>query len=150
MIVFLRREFLYPIVMKSVRIIILLPVIIAFLNSCILDNNVETLEGSWSCKETSEIYMMGFKGTSIYPVYFALDAEDDNTYYIDNFYQLGDGVSVKIKVSGVSLVLEKQSVDGINFEGRGIIDTSFELINLTYTADDGGGEIDHVEAEYSR
>ena len=136
--------------MKASRILISLTVILGFLNSCIPDNNDVTLEGSWSCEETSEIYMMGLKGTSIYPVYFAQDAEDVNTYYIDNFYQLGDGVNVKVKVSGVSLVLEKQTVDGINFDGRGTIDTSFELINLSYTADDGGGEIDHVEAVFSR
>ena len=119
-------------------------------NSCIPDNNVQTLEGYWSCEETSEIYMKSMKGTTTYPVYFALDIVDDYTYYLDNFYQLGEGLDVKIKVSGNSIILEPQTVDGIKFEGLGSIDTSYELINLSYTADDGGGQVDHVTAKYTR
>jgi hypothetical protein len=135
--------------MKSLKVIIGAALLLMF-TGCIPDGTEETLEGSWSCMETSTIFMENLKGTTIYPVYFAQDVVDDNTYYIDNFYQLGDGVDVKIKVSGHSLILEPQTVDGIRFEGTGTIDTSYELITFSYTADDDGGEIDHVQSEYTR
>jgi hypothetical protein len=129
-----------------------IPAILALLilASCIPETNIESLEGSWNCEETSDIYIQGLKGTSTYPVYIAQDAEDDNTYYIDNFYQLGEGVQVKIKLSGISIMLGKQTVDGIEFQGTGTVNSSRDVINLSYTADDGGGQVDHVQAEYSR
>ena len=120
------------------------------MSSCMPESNNDNLEGSWTCQETSDIYMEGLKGTSTYPVYIAQDAEDDNTYYIDNFYQLGDGVQVKIKLSGISIMLSRQTADGIEFQGTGTVNSARDMINLSYTADDGGGEIDHVQAEYSR
>ena len=135
--------------MKALKLIFGTAILFA-MNSCIPDGTIESLEGSWSCQETSTIFMKNLKGTTVFPVYIAQDVEDDNTYYINNFYQLGDGVDVKIKVSGYSLILESQTVDGIKFEGTGTIDTSYEEINLTYTADDGGGVIDHVQADYTR
>ena len=118
--------------------------------SCELDTDINTLEGSWLCTETSEIFKSGLKGTSIYPVYIARDTADENVYYFDNFYQLGDAVLVKAMVSGRSITIEKQTVDGIEFVGSGTVNASYDEINLSYTADDGGGEIDHVQASYSR
>ena len=120
------------------------------LGGCILEGEPKTLEGSWSCTETSKIFMDPLKGTSIYPVYIAQDISDDNTYYIDNFYQLGEGYEVIVKLSGNTITLEQQTVDGIVFEGSGIVNTGFDVVNLSYTANDGGGQIDQVTAEYSR
>ncbi len=131
---------------KSTYILLLL---VPMMTSCIPDE-INTLEGSWSCQETSQIYMENMKGTSIYPVYFAQDINDGNTYYIDNFYQLGSGIEVKVKLSGSILTLEKQTVDDIEFEGDGTVNSSYELINFSYTADDGGGMVDHVQATYTR
>jgi len=135
--------------MKPKTILITL-ILIPLISGCIPDDGVNTLEGSWSCQETSEIFMSNMKGTSIFPVYFAQDIADNQTYYIDNFYQLGTGVEVKVKLSGGVITVEKQKVDGIEFEGSGTVNPSYELINLSYTADDGGGQVDHVTAVYSR
>jgi len=135
--------------MKPKAIFILLAMI-PFLSGCIPDGQIETLEGSWSCHETSIIYMNNLKGTSIYPVYFAQDVVNDNVYYIDNFYQLGNEIEAKVSLSAGVLTLEKQTVDGIVFEGTGTVNSSYTLINFSYTADDGGGQIDQVTAEYSR
>lgn len=124
------------------------------MNSCIPESGSDTLEGNWTCEETSEIFLKsnkGLKGTSIFPVYIAQDATYDNIYYIDNFYQLGSGVQVKIKVSGGNtVIIESQKIQGINIEGSGTIGFSYNTINLIYTADDGGGEVDHVTATYTR
>jgi len=135
--------------MKPKSICILL-IVVSLLFGCVPDGQIETLEGTWSCQETSTIFMKNLKGTSIYPVYIAQDIEDDNVYYIDNFYQLGDGIEVEIKISAGELTLEKQSVDGIEFEGSGTVNPSYDIVNLNYTADDGGGQIDQVTAKYTR
>jgi hypothetical protein len=108
------------------------------------------LAGSWSCSETSQIFLKGTKGTSVYQVTFQRDAVNTDKYTISNIYKLGDRVSVSVIKDGYSITLPKQSVDGFNFEGAGTINESFDLINLSYTADDGGGTVDHVTAEYSR
>lgn len=132
------------------KVFISLLLLIPLMNSCVPDGEIETLEGSWRCQETSEIYENSMKGTSIFPVYFAQDVENDNIYYIDNFYQLGTDVEVKVKFSNGELILEKQTVDGIEFVGSGVVNTSYDLINFNYTADDKGGEVDHVTAVYTR
>ena len=120
------------------------------LDGCFLEGEPGSLEGSWTCTETSKIFMKSLKGTSIYPVYIAQDFVDDNTYYIDNFYQLGEGYQVKIRLNNNTITIEKQSVDDIVFEGSGTVNPGFDNIKISYTADDGGGEIDQVTAEYSR
>ena len=122
--------------------------------SCDFEMVDQTLEGQWSCTETSEIFMENetrFKGTTTFPVYIAQDATYDNQYYIDNFYQLGSGVQVEIMVSGgTTITIQSQKVSGITFSGSGTVNAAGNRINLTYTADDGGGEVDHVTSEYTR
>ncbi len=139
--------------MKTLHLSLIFGVLVC-LNSCVPVSESQSLEGEWSCHETSEIFLesqKATKGTSIFPVYFAQDVANDNKYYIDNFYQLGDGTQVSILISGErSITIETQTVSGIEFSGSGTIDASFNSIDLTYTADDGGGEIDHVVATYTR
>ncbi len=124
------------------------------MTSCIPIEIDQNLEGEWTCTETSTIFKnkpVDFKGTTIFPVYIAQDATYDNKYYIDNFYQLGTGVQATIKVSGgYTITIESQVVNGIVFSGSGVISSDYNTINISYTADDGGGEVDQVTAEYSR
>lgn len=117
---------------------------------CVPEVGNPNLAGTWSCTETSQIFLKTTKGTSIYQVTLERDAVNTDKYYIDNFYKLGNGVKVSVIKSGYTITLPKQSVDGFVFEGSGTINDTFDLINLSYTADDGGGTIDHVTAEYSR
>jgi len=139
--------------MKRLQLILICGMFVG-LSSCIPDSGSQSLEGEWSCQETSEIFMEGIKGTlgtSIFPVYIAQDATYDNKYYIDNFYQLGDGVQVTIMVSGGrTITIETQTVNGIEFSGSGVVSFDYNSIDLNYTADDGGGEIDHVTSEYTK
>lgn len=140
--------------MKIINTLICLSGIMLMLTSCIFEPVDQNLEGNWICTETSEIFLKGMHdaaGTSVFPVYIAQDATYDNQYYIQNFYQLGNSVQVKIMVSGGSTVtIETQTAGGVEFSGSGTISVSYDRITLNYTADDGGGELDQVEAEFVR
>jgi hypothetical protein len=118
--------------------------------TCVPETGNPDLTGSWTCHETSEIFLKSTKGTSVYQVTFNQDAVSQDQYRIDNFYKLGNGIKVLVVKDGYSITLLKQTVDGFVFEGAGTINESYDLISLSYTADDGGGQIDHVTAEYSR
>jgi len=129
--------------------------------ACIPLEDTVSLEGQWSCEETSEIYMagksgsgetgkQGMKGTSVFPVYIAQDALSSNAYYIDNFYNMGSGKQVSFTVFGRSITIALQTTEGIEFIGTGTISTDYNTIELAYTADDGGGLIDHVTSIYTR
>lgn len=140
--------------MKTKGILVILFGSLLTLSSCEFPTTEQSLEGEWTCTETSEIFLSvnsELKGTSVFPVYFAQDAMNDNKYYIDNFYQLGSGVQVEIMFSlGTTITIESQTVNGITFSGSGTVNAAANQIDLSYTADDGGGEVDHVTAEYTR
>lgn len=137
--------------MKSLRefrlIVIFLP---AFLTACTFEEGNPDLSGSWTCTETSEIYMKSLKGQSVYQVTLTRDLVNQNKYYVENFYKLGTEIKVAILKEGNTITIPKQTVNGFLFEGTGAVNETFDLINLQYTADDGGGEVDHVTAEYAR
>ncbi len=135
--------------MKTIKFPLIIFALV-LLAGCIPDVGNPDLAGSWSCTETSQIFMKSTKGTSTYQVTLVQDAVNTDLYRIDNFYGLGSGIQVSVVKSGYSLSLLKQRVDGFDFEGVGTINDMYDLINLTYTADDGGGQVDHVTAEYSR
>ncbi|MFH0760079.1 MAG: hypothetical protein V2A67_01080 [Bacteroidota bacterium] len=118
--------------------------------SCVFEEGNPDLSGSWTCTETSEIFLKNTKGTSIYQVTFEKDASIQDKYYINNFYKLGNNIHVSVIKSGYTISLPKQSVNGFVFEGSGETNDTYDMIYMTYTADDGGGEVDHVTAEYAR
>jgi len=120
------------------------------MTSCVPDEGNPDLSGTWTCTETSEIFLKGTKGTSIYQVTLARDAMVQSNYTIDNFYKLGNGVHVTIIKAGYTITMPKQSVEGFVFEGSGEVNDTYDIIQMSYTADDGGGEVDHVMAEYAR
>jgi hypothetical protein len=120
------------------------------LTGCVPEVGNPNLAGSWSCTETSEIFLKSTTGTSVYTVTFDRDAVNTDKYYIDNNYKLGSGIKVSVIKDGYSITLPKQTADNVVFEGTGTINDTFDIINMTYTADDGGGQVDHVTAEYSR
>jgi hypothetical protein len=136
--------------MKSITQLAAIACLSLLMTGCTLEEGNPDLTGSWTCTETSEIFVKSTKGTSIYTVTFQRDAVNQNKYYIDNFYKLGNGVRVAVIKNGYLIDLPKQSVDGFVFEGTGEVNDTFNIIQLNYTADDGGGEVDHVTAEYAR
>lgn len=128
----------------------LVTVVSLLLFACVPETGDPNLTGTWTCSETSQIFLKSTKGTSIYQVTFERDAASLDQYHIDNFYKLGSGVRVTVIKDGYSITLPKQSVDGFVFEGAGTINETYDMISMTYSADDGGGQVDHVTAEYSR
>ena len=134
-------------IMKNARVVL---AICLLLTGCVTDTANPNLAGTWTCHETSQIFLKSLKGTSVYEVTFTRDAVNQDKYYIDNIYKLGTGVKVSVIKDGYSVTLLKQSVDGFVFEGSGTINETYDLITMIYTVDDGGGVVDHVTAEYSR
>lgn len=136
--------------MKTVKNSVLVLVICLLLAGCAPEVGNPDLSGVWSCTETSQIFLKSTKGTSVFDVTFSRDAVNQNKYYTNNFYGLGSAGKVALLKDGFSITLLIQTVDGFVFEGAGTINESLDLINLSYTTDDGGGVVDHVTAEYSR
>lgn len=135
--------------MKTLTKLFAISVLLIMLGGCEFEPGSSDLTGSWTCTETSIIFKND-AGTSVYPVYIAQDMLDVNKYYIDNFYKLGSGVQVYIQVSGFSVNLPRQTVNGWEFEGSGSLSGDYNLIEIDYSADDGGGDVDQVEASYAR
>jgi hypothetical protein len=107
---------------------------------------VAKIEGEWTCDEKSEV----FKATAeVYTVTLSADASNSAGVIIDNFYGLN--ASAKANVSGMSLIIPNQDVEGgFSVSGSGTISSDFEKINLSYTVDDGSGTVDHVTAVYTK
>jgi hypothetical protein len=139
---------------KGRRLILLAFIIpLLFTNSCeTIDTltgaaaTVAKLEGEWTCDEQSEI----FKATAeVYTVTLSADADNNAGVIIDNFYGLN--ASAKANVTGMSLIIPNQNVEGgFSVSGSGTISSNFEKINLSYTVDDGSGTVDHVTAVYTK
>lgn len=107
---------------------------------------VAKLEGDWTCDEESEI----FKATSeVYTVTLSADADNASGIIIDNFYGLN--ASANANVTGMSLIIPNQNVEGgFSVSGSGTISSNFKEINLSYTVDDGSGTLDHATAVYTK
>lgn len=107
---------------------------------------VAKIEGEWTCDEQSEIY----KATAeVYSVTLSPDADNSSGVIIDNFYGLQ--ASAKASVSGMSLIISDQTIEGgFSVSGSGTISSNYREINLNYTVDDGSGVVDHVTAVYTK
>ena len=127
----------------------LLSVCLAFAG-CIPEEFDSNLAGVWRCSESSEIFLKSTKGTSIFDVVFKQDADNQSKYYIGNFYDLGSSIEVVATVSGSTLIIPEQTVNGFVFKGSGTINDQYNLIDMNYTVDDGGGKTDHLTAELTR
>ena len=125
--------------------IVLLSVVI-FASSCKQEENTsfDSIDGNWSCSETSSEF-----GMQQYDVKITRDSQDTTKYYFDNFYQLGSGIKTYGYLDEYSVTIPTQIVDGQTLNGTGEVSGSFKSISLTYTADDGGGVIDNISATYT-
>ena len=94
------------------------------------DNIVDT----WKCSETDS-----GNGTDSFLVEIEADALSASGIKIYNFNHLGANFAVKATVSGSSISIPNQEVDGFTISGNGSIAAGNERINLNYSVDDGGG-----------
>ena len=136
--------------MKLVKNSSFLLAICLIFTGCILEEINSNLAGVWNCTESSEIFLKSTKGTSIFDVVFKQDAENLSKYYIENIYDLGSATEVYATVSGSTITIPEQTVNGFVFKGSGTINDQYDLIDMTYTVDDGGGKVDHLTAEFAR
>jgi hypothetical protein len=107
-------------------------------------SGVNNITDTWQCKETSTTY-----GQSTYSVNITKSSTDSTKVFIDNFYQMGAGNKVTAKLSGLTLSIPNQTVDGFAITGSGTISSNYKTINWTYTVNDGA-EVDHATAVYSK
>jgi hypothetical protein len=104
----------------------------------------DSIYDTWYCIETSEIY-----GQTNYYVDLSKHPSEEGKIILDNFYNLGLGLEVIAELSGLSIVIPSQVVDGNTITGNGSIASDYKTINFMYTVNDGG-EVDHVTAQYKR
>lgn len=110
-----------------------------------LNDEPETLEGTWHCSENSSIY-----GYQTYEVKISYLKADSSEIGINNFYNLGSGNSAVAEVSIWNLTLISQVVDGFRISGSGTISGDLKMISMSYQVDDGSGTIDKVTATYEK
>jgi hypothetical protein len=111
------------------------------------DDPRDTFVGTWSVNETTSK-----KSTLIfYEVNIEKSSSDTTTVLINNFYELGNNMSVRASVSGGNITISSQTVDGFTFQGSGDIAFNDKTIDLSYTVDyNNGTPADHVTATYTK
>lgn len=112
------------------------------------DDLRDRLENTWSCDENSSIFDKSIK--TIYTTEIVKDTTTSNMVLIYNFYQLGSNKYLRAKLSGSSLTITNQILDGNTINGTGNITNSYKKIEWTYYVDDGSGSsIDTCTAIYT-
>jgi len=89
----------------------------------------------WNCAETGTDNI-----TDNFLVEIVTDNLTSNGIKIYDFNHLGDNIAVKATVSGSSISINEPDVDGFEIIGSGTITSNYEVINLKYSVDDGGGK----------
>ncbi len=110
-----------------------------------LNDEPETLEGTWHCIENSSIY-----GSQAYEVNISYLKTDSSQIGINNFYNLGSGKRAVANVDIWNLKIFSQAIDGFGVSGNGTISGDLRMITLTYQVDDGSGTTDQVSATYEK
>lgn len=145
--------------MKNIKLLIGLTLISMLIYSCedplntSTDSDIaEQLVGQWKCDESSTYYKSsGFKGTDrIYYVNIFQSGSDSTIVQIENFYELGSNVVARAEVSGSSIILKNETLDGgFSIRGSGTISSNLQTITWLYYVDDGSGEEDEVSSTYT-
>jgi hypothetical protein len=121
-------------------------ILLLILSGCeSLNDEPETLEGTWNCTENSSIY-----GYQTYEVKISYLKADSSQIGINNFYNLGSGNRTVANVDIWNLTINSQVIDGFRISGSGTISGDLKRISMTYQVDDGSGTIDHVTATYEK
>jgi hypothetical protein len=106
----------------------------------------QRLEGRWDVDEST----IDFKSTKdAYYVYIDISEVDDNTIAIDGFLDIDAG-SVYATISGTTLNLAEQELDGWSVYGSGLISPNFKKITWEYFVDEGSGTWHPVTAVYTK
>jgi len=108
----------------------------------------DMLVDTWKVTEESSPLK---SGQGAYWVEIEKHPDNPNMVLIYFFHGLGDDVYAEASLSGSTLTLDSQVLQGgWTIQGSGEIQKSWNEINWTYTADDGSGVIEQVTAVYTR
>jgi len=122
-------------------------IIIILLNACTIEsdpnNDREVFLGNWTCNE----YQGDFAPQTYNLEIYAIGSGD--RIGLAGLYNQGPSFVVVAEVSGSSLFISTQTVDGITIAGSGTIASNFDQISLNFSADDGSGN-DQVKATLLR
>lgn len=138
--------------MKTLRNILLIAIFIAATSCEILDTEgnlsvAERLEGSWKADDD---YLLKSTDNVYYP-YIDKSPIDSNTIEIDNFHELGRGISVEASISGFNISLPQQTVgNGWTVRGSATISSNYKQLTWTYFVDDGSGIWDEENVLYTK
>ncbi|MCF8335131.1 MAG: hypothetical protein K9H65_00885 [Bacteroidales bacterium] len=110
---------------------------------------IEALEGDWKVEENSSRYP-----ESTYYVTISISGQDSSRIYISNFYELEGEVAANVEGQNINLIEDQDIIMNITtytiLSGRGRITDDYRQIDWSYQVDDGSGEIDEVEAVYTK
>ena len=134
--------------MKCLPIILLLASIPVW-HSCELDDLTGTspdLTGIWDVQENSKF----FKKTSagFYTVQIKKHPADTTAILIKNFYAID--IELRAQLDGRDLSIPQQLLGGYIFKGFGRVSANNNKIDWFYTVDFRDGDIDTVNAVYTR
>ncbi|MCK5537325.1 MAG: hypothetical protein KAI79_10890 [Bacteroidales bacterium] len=125
--------------MKINRIFVSLSVFIVLLTPACFEDDLgdirDNITGTWRCQEESQLFEVQY-----YDVDISKDESDELQIVIYNFFDRKQDVLAV--VSGFSLTIEAQEIDGWLIEGTGEMSTNYEIITWQFTADDGNGPED--------
>jgi hypothetical protein len=103
----------------------------------------DKITGGWKCQENSATH-----GTQNYIVDITKDTLAGKII-IDNFFGLGVGKQIMASVSGQTITISNQTVQGYLFNGSGNIASNFNSISWSYSVDEGNGP-ETVTAVYTK
>jgi hypothetical protein len=129
---------------KFVRIFTIISLFVLPFQSCekdSLDDPRDNLTGSWKCSETGTA-----SGSQTFKATITKASGDSTMLYIDNFYNIGK--KIYVKMNSFSLVIPSQTVDNYKISGTGVVSGDFSKIEWSYSVYDGG-ETDVISATYT-
>lgn len=108
----------------------------------------DRLVDTWKVTETSSPLK---SAQGAYWVEIEKHPDRQDMILIYSFHGLGDNVYAEAVLSGRTLTLENQTLEGgWVVQGSGVVQNSWDEIIWTYTVDDGSGILEKVEAVYTR
>lgn len=130
-----------------IRKLSLLSILFISLHSCVEEpdptNAREDFLGNWTCNE----YEGDFAPQTYDVEFYAIGS--GSTVGIRGLYGQGVNFVIEGEVNGQSVFISTQTVGGITIAGSGTLSNSYDRIEMTFSADDGGG-VDNVKATLLR
>ena len=119
-------------------------IMLAMMSCEALETGPDTLDGIWRCQEVSQTF-----GNQAYDVTMSYAPNDSTIIRMSNFYNLGAGKVVMAEVDLWELNINAQNVEGLVFNGTGIVSGNRKKIDFSYTVFDGQST-DVVSATFTR